>query len=135
MATTTVIEKPELKMRNGNVILFQCTDRRFDLAAERARQLGRQAMIDTGCRVDPDQNLCAVQMEAMSAGYTLARVDTNIYGFCVRDTNNYGGGRLSPNFPTAGEALAWARRWYEENPSLREVICYESDHSKLMAAN
>jgi len=120
-----------LKTRNGNVILFQCTDRRFDLARVRAGAQGRQAMIDTGCRVDPDQNLCAVQSEQMSAGYTLARIDTNIYGFCVRDTNNSGGGRLSPNFSAVSEALAWARSWYEQRPALREVICYADLYAQI----
>lgn len=122
-----------MKTRNGNVILFECTDQRFDLARVRAGEQGRQAMIDTGCRVDPDQNLCAVQAEQMGAGYTLACIDTNIYGYCVRDTNNNGGGRLSPNFPTPLEAINWARNWHGEKPALREVICYSSLYEKLAA--
>jgi hypothetical protein len=120
-----------LRTKNGNLVIFECTDRTFEQQAQRANELGRQAMIQTGCRVDPDSNLCAAQIDAARAGFLRARIDSNIYGFCVRDTMNDGAGRMSPNFATPTEALTWAREWHQQRPALREVICYVSFAGQL----
>jgi hypothetical protein len=120
--------------QNGNVVLFAATDKSFDQRAQLASARGRQSMIDTGGRVDPDRDLCTAQIENMRAGYIAVRITTNIYGFCVRDTNNLGGGRMSPNFATAAEVIDWAENWYLEAPDKREVLVYSNDATKLEAA-
>lgn len=79
-----------------------------------------------GLRVDPDGGLCAAQLRHASAGYVLAEVDWNIYGWCVRDTMNDGRGRMSPNLFTREDAIAWAHKWHAVDPTSREVIERES---------
>lgn len=64
-----------------------------------------------GIYFDQDAELCRRQMEELRRGCVLAQIDTNIYGFCVRDTHNLGGGRLSPNFNTLDECERWAEAW------------------------
>jgi hypothetical protein len=70
-----------------------------------------------GIDVDPDAELCRKQREDQAAGKIAARIQKNIYGYCVADTMNDGGGRMSPNFKSLEEAKAWAADWVAKDPA------------------
>jgi hypothetical protein len=98
----------------------------WDEQAARARESGKKFAADVapyakGRGVDVDANLCAVQAEQAAKGVVWATFFKNVYGWCVRDTNNNGGGRMSPNFKTVPEAIAWAAQWHAKDPEKRRV--------------
>lgn len=111
-------------------VLVPCADPFYDQAAALARKIDTRGR-DLAARLgmtghDGDATLCAIQVEAQRAGYTMVTITTNVYGFVVRDTMNDGagvlfGGRSRPG-TTQEEALAWAKTWHAEKPDLREVI-------------
>jgi hypothetical protein len=108
------------------VTIFDCTKPEWADAAKRAKASGVSfaeavAPYTGGRGVDRDANLCAVQREQQAAGYIAAELGRNIYGYCIRDTMNDGGGRLSPNMTTALEAVLWAREWHAKAPDKRTV--------------
>jgi hypothetical protein len=104
-------------------VIFPCATTKWREQAEKAKTDGRALFIKTGGRLaDIDRQLCCIQAAQQGAGYILAELTDNIYGFCVRDTMNDGGGRLSPNFKTALEVWEWARDWQAKDPERREVV-------------
>lgn len=103
------------------------TDPRWALEIQHAKDIGEQNWRENSRfgYQDRDGQLCAVQRDHQRAGFTHVVVDTNIYGWCVRDTINDGlgtmfGGRARRG-TTHDEALAWAREWHAEQPTHRKV--------------
>ena len=105
-------------------VAIPCTDKKWDMEAKRAKELGQR---DLGYG-DPDANLCAVQSRHQQQGYQMAEISHNVYGFCLRDTNNNGAGRMSSNFAKYSDALEFAQQWHAERPAFREVLGIASEH-------
>jgi hypothetical protein len=107
------------------VAILPCATDKWERMTHDAKALDRLAVATsrTG-RVDADAHLCAMQRQQERAGYVLATIETNIYGFCVRDTLNDGRGTLhsARHGGSAEAAIDFATRWHSEAPEQREVI-------------
>ena len=103
------------------------TDPRWALEIQEAKRVGHQNWLENSRfgYQDRDGQLCAIQRQHQSEGFTHVVIDTNIYGWCVRDTINDGmgvmfGGRADPG-TTHDQALDWARAWHAAKPTHRKV--------------
>lgn len=110
------------------VSLIPCASDEWQRKTLDAKAMDTMAVRYHGQR-DPCHHLCAMQREQGRAGFVLAEISTNIYGFCVRDTLNDGlgvllraeGGRRGGN-GSADRAIEWARKWHAEDPGRRAVV-------------
>jgi hypothetical protein len=73
-----------------------------------------------------DDELCRRQRDEAAAGFVDVTIDRNKYGWCVRPLSNLvnGGQRLSDNYPTREEAVAWARDYVSAIPSRRRLMTF-----------
>lgn len=101
-------------------VLIPCTSTAWDAEAEQAKAMDRECVLKYGQR-DRDLHLCSVQRSQQRRGYLMAQIETNIYGFCVRDTMNDGLGNMSGN-GSAEWVLQWAREWHAQAPGHRVVL-------------
>lgn len=101
-------------------VLIPCNSSAWQDEADHAKAMDRDCVAKFGQR-DRDLHLCSVQRSQQRRGYLMAKVTTNRYGFCVRDTMNDGLGNMSGN-GSAEWALQWAREWHAEAPASRVVI-------------
>jgi hypothetical protein len=107
--------------------ILPVTTDKWDRMIGDAKGLDRLAVSLSSRRgyVDADNHLCAMQRQQAREGYVLAILETNIYGFCVRDTLNDGLGTLHSarwGGGSAEAALDFAIRWHAVAPEKREVI-------------
>ncbi|TAL72882.1 MAG: hypothetical protein EPN79_02245 [Burkholderiaceae bacterium] len=110
------------------ICLMACATDRWQRMVEDAKAMDRMAVREHG-QLDRDHHLCAMQRQQARAGYTLVSIQTNIYGFTVRDTLNDGAGVLlraeggsRGGDGSARRAIEFARRWHAQDPDRREVI-------------
>src|SRR5205085_5642614 len=101
-------------------IIFACTDPMWDEEIRAAKARDEKSGMRDRCYY-----LCQQQASQHARGYRMVEVFRNIYGWCVRDVNNDGDGRLSPNYPDADEAIMWAWGFYSADPARCEVISRE----------
>lgn len=71
---------------------------------------------------DRSFHLISVQQQHQREGKITLEVFTNIYGFQVRDTNNYGNQRMLYRGVSAVEALNFCKEWYLRDVENRGVI-------------
>lgn len=107
-------------------VLLRETDPRWQAEVDAAKAVpSSPAYLEArmrGIRVDPDADLCRVQSKHQAEGFVMAEIYRNVHGWCVRDVNNNGQGRMSDNYATRAEALAWAQAWYDRAPDRRRLI-------------
>lgn len=134
--------RPQPFRSNPNITcLLPAASERWEHMMQRAKLQDRIA-VESASRdnsVDADAFLCAAQRKQARAGYVLAAVETNIHGFCVRDTLNDGLGVLysARGGGSAEAAIEFARRWHAEAPERREVIVgfiFDDRKAELAAA-
>lgn len=101
-------------------VLIPCTSPDWEAETDQARATDRECVVKYGQR-DRDLHLCSVQRSQQMRGYLMAQLETNRFGFCVRDTMNDGIGNMSGN-GSAEWALQWARDWHAQAPGHRVVL-------------
>jgi hypothetical protein len=73
-----------------------------------------------------DDERCRDQMALHAAGYRDVKIGTNVKGFCVFPVSNLHnhGMRISENYATREEAVAWAREYVAADPSKRRLVVF-----------
>lgn len=109
--------------------LIPCTSQAWQEEVDHAKAMDRECVVKYGQR-DRDLHLCSVQRTQQRRGYVMVQLETNIHGFCLRDTMNDGLGNMSGN-GSAEWALQWARAWHAEAPASRVVLLGFVDDARM----
>ena len=103
-------------------LVLKATNPKWDaeIAAAKVSDAANRHTVLYGQELLPDYQATVRSHDAQ--GFWEVKVESNIHGWCVRDRNNNGAGRMSQNYPTKDEALKWANDWYNEDSSKRQVF-------------
>lgn len=88
---------------------------------EAAKNIDRNCVANHG-QLDRSHHLCALQKQHQREDKKTLEIFTSIYGFQVRDINNFGVQRYLSRGSSAVEALRFCKKWYEEKSEHRGVI-------------
>jgi hypothetical protein len=113
---------------NNYYLALFLPDQKFFDEIDQAKDLDKMCVRDHN-QSDKDYHLVSVQIQHERKGKIILLIHTNIYGFNVRNTNNFGNQNYVGRGATAKECLNFCKKWYLEDPTNRGIIFSEFDYN------